>query len=74
MQVTPEVMELIAARAVQMMDAGVEPTSAIKQAASDQGVPYGDEMSVVVHSLLSSLCGGIAQSDSNLKEKNGQGK
>lgn len=27
-----------------MMDAGCEPTSALKQAGSDVGIPYGEEM------------------------------
>jgi Flp pilus assembly protein TadB len=56
MQVTTEMLELIESMASQLMDIGVEPTSAIKQAASDQGVPFGEEMRVVVESVLSSLC------------------
>jgi hypothetical protein len=35
-------------RAEQYMDAGVEPTSALKQAASDFGIPYGHEMAEFV--------------------------
>ena len=31
-----------------LMEFGCEPTSAIKQAASDCGVPYGKEMGIVV--------------------------
>ena len=32
------------ASAILLMDIGLEPTSSLKQAASDCGIPYGDEM------------------------------
>ena len=38
-----------------LMEVGCEPTSAIKQAASDCGVPYGKEMSIVVKVVLQVL-------------------
>jgi len=35
-----------------LMEIGVEPKSAIKQAASNCGVPYGNEMGKVVKAVL----------------------
>lgn len=34
--------------ALALMDLGVEPVSAFKQAASDEGLPYGDLMALFV--------------------------
>jgi hypothetical protein len=36
--------EAILAESIEMMSAGVEPRSALKQCAHDSGIPYGDKM------------------------------
>jgi hypothetical protein len=50
---TSSLLNAIAADAAALIDLGVEPTSAVKQAAADHGVAYGAPMAAVVAALLS---------------------
>jgi hypothetical protein len=43
-----QLIQTIAFEASFLMDTGIEPTSAIKAAANDNGIPYDDEMDQVV--------------------------
>jgi predicted DNA binding CopG/RHH family protein len=44
-------LTIIAEASIHLMELGLEPRSAIKQAAADHGIPYGDKMSEVVNEI-----------------------
>jgi hypothetical protein len=48
MRASEEKVKKIKNEAIWLMDTGVEPTSAIKAAANNNGIPFGDEMGDVV--------------------------
>lgn len=52
MNKSPSRLQKIISEASFLLDCGLEPKSAIKQAANDNGVPYGDEMGEVVDWVL----------------------
>jgi hypothetical protein len=54
--ITPSLIKAIADHATYLMDFGIEPTSAIKEAASFYGIPYGEPMGKVVKAVNKVLC------------------